>query len=85
VLNPAHLPLPPPSSAARNFILSSIEFGLTSQTGMTMDRIISIGLLSPERWINDMLKSYLLGLRNHPAVSLDVGLVNGENRVRMSA
>jgi hypothetical protein len=63
---------------------TSNRSGKKVQIFLNMDRIITVGLLSPESWIDDIVKRYLLELRNHPAVSLDVAPVNGGNRVRLS-
>ena len=49
-----------------------------------MDRIITLGLLSPERDIEEWVKKNLLDLRHHPAVTIGVSPLAGGDYLRVS-
>ncbi len=57
------------------------------QAFMNMDRVISIGLLTPESAIEDAIKYYLYDFREHPSISLtlDFERKNDKNLITLDA
>jgi hypothetical protein len=51
---------------------------------LNMDQIIALGLLSSESQVEEVVKGYLLDLRHHPALSLDLKVKDRGNRMWLS-